>query len=206
MAEDKETGFKITDRRKFNPDGTPRDAEAEEVAGGDDSPQSVKAHAIEDAPESEGDSTVGIDPTGEAPSSNVVSFESAKKKDRIEPPAPVDPHPDIDLGTEETVAPEVGAAEQAYNEARGPQSHRMPEASFLGLVNMLAVEAAMALGLIRTPEGAPPVDLEAARHLIDLLGMLQQKTRGNLTAEEDNMLENVLADLRVQFVAMSSRR
>ena len=39
-----------------------------------------------------------------------------------------------------------------------------------------------------------------------MLGMLQSKTRGNLTGEEDNLLENILADLRMQFVAISKRR
>lgn len=72
---------------------------------------------------------------------------------------------------------------------------------------MLAVEAAMHLGLIQNPgEEAPPADLEAARHLVDMLAMLQTKTRGNLTAEEDNLLENILADLRMQFVAISKGR
>jgi hypothetical protein len=72
---------------------------------------------------------------------------------------------------------------------------------------MLAVEAAMHLGLIQSPgEEAPPPDFEAARHLIDMLGMLQAKTRGNLTGEEDSLLENILADLRMQFVAISKRR
>ena len=72
---------------------------------------------------------------------------------------------------------------------------------------MLAVEAAMHLGLIQSPgEEAPPADLEAARHLIDMLGMLQSKTRGNLTGEEVHLLENILADLRMQFVAISKRR
>ena len=65
----------------------------------------------------------------------------------------------------------------------------------------------MHLGLIETPgEEPPPPDLEAARHLIDTLGMLQAKTRGNLTADEDRLLDNILADLRMQFVAISRGR
>ena len=39
-----------------------------------------------------------------------------------------------------------------------------------------------------------------------MLGMLQSKTRGNLTGEEENLIENILADLRMQFVAISKRR
>ena len=103
--------------------------------------------------------------------------------------------------------PVADQAEQAYNKARGPSSSQLPEASFLSLVNMLGVEAAMHLGLIQTPgEEQPPVDLESARHLIDMLGMLHTKTRGNLSPEEDSLLENALADLRMQFVAISRRR
>jgi hypothetical protein len=72
---------------------------------------------------------------------------------------------------------------------------------------MLGVEAAMHLGLIQTPGEEPlPVDTEAARHLLDMLGILQTKTRGNLTEEEDRLFENMLADLRMQFVAVSRRR
>ena len=202
MDEDKETTFKITDRRKFNIDGTPRDAEAE------DATTEVGQSPAEQPP---GDEVAGdvVDARGdEAASSNVVSFESAKKKERqeaepAESPAGADTPP---AEAETAPSAETSAAERAYNEARGPETGRMPEASFLGLVNMLAVEAAMSLGMIRTPEGAPPVDLEAGRHLIDLLGVLEQKTRGNLTPEEAGMLENVLADLRMQFVALSRRR
>ncbi len=72
---------------------------------------------------------------------------------------------------------------------------------------MLAVEAAMHLGLIENPMGGEtPIDIEAARHLLDLLGMLQEKTRGNLSAEEDRLLDNLLADLRMQYVVISKRQ
>jgi hypothetical protein len=72
---------------------------------------------------------------------------------------------------------------------------------------MLGVEAAMHLGLIEAGPGEDrTVDLDAARHVIDLLGILQEKTRGNLTPEENTLLDNMLADLRMQFVAASGRR
>ena len=68
-------------------------------------------------------------------------------------------------------------------------------------------EAAAHLGMAQTADGArTPVDLEAARHWIDLIGMLDEKTRGNLTAEEAGVLENVLAYLRMQFVGASRKR
>ena len=73
--------------------------------------------------------------------------------------------------------------------------------------HLLGVEAAMHLGVIRPPgDEPPPVDLESARHLIDMLGILQSKTSGNLTPEEDRFLDGVLADLRMSFVEISRGR
>jgi hypothetical protein len=72
---------------------------------------------------------------------------------------------------------------------------------------MLGVEAAMYLGLIESPgEHQIPVDLEAAKRMIELLAVLQEKTAGNLAQQEAAMLEAVLSDLRMQFVAMSRKR
>jgi hypothetical protein len=50
------------------------------------------------------------------------------------------------------------------------------------------------------------VNLDAAKHVIDLHGILQEKTRGNLAPEENTLLDNMLADLRMQFVSASGRR
>src|SRR5262249_8802373 len=71
---------------------------------------------------------------------------------------------------------------------RGAVEDQQPEAlaepSFVNLVNMLAMEAALHLGLIENPMGGGrSIDLESARHMIDMLGMLQRKTRGNLIPE-----------------------
>jgi len=190
MAEREDTSFKVTDRRKYNPDGSPRDSAGPE-------PEPAATEAEEQAPIRES-------------ANNVVSFPGETAKKRPEPPrqagaAASEPQGERPAPTADQAA--AGRAEQAYNQARGPQSQRLPEASFLGLANMLAVEAAMHLGLIQSPgEEPPPPDLDAARHLIDMLGVLQAKTRGNLTGEEDNLLESVLADLRMQFVAISNRR
>jgi hypothetical protein len=50
-----------------------------------------------------------------------------------------------------------------------------------------------------------PPDLRAARQMIDMLSMLREKTRGNLTPDEAASLERILTDLRMQFVSMSGR-
>jgi len=66
----------------------------------------------------------------------------------------------------------------------------------------LRMQAEMQLGLIHYGEekDRPEPDLEAARHAIDLLGVLQEKTKGNLTIEEQRLLENSLTELRFRYV------
>jgi len=191
MAEREDTGFKVTDRRKYNPDGSPRESADSETAP-------VEAEA---EPQSQ---------IRQSAANNVVSFPAEAAKKQPEPlprAAAVGNETNASAPASPAAPAAMGQAEEDYNQARGPQSSRLPEASFLSLANMLAVEAAMHLGLIQNPgEEAPPADLEAARHLIDMLGMLKSKTRGNLTGEEDNLLESILADLRMQFVAISKRR
>jgi hypothetical protein len=75
---------------------------------------------------------------------------------------------------------------------------------FIELVMMQAQQAAMFLGRLPGPEGQQPeVNLEFARMFIDQLEMLQEKTRGNLSNEETQVLNGVLADLRLAFVQAS---
>src|SRR3954447_14578167 len=75
-------------------------------------------------------------------------------------------------------------------------------ASFLSLVMSLASNAAASLGMMPHPvTGETGVDLKTAKHWIDVLGMLEQKTHGNLEPQEDQVLEGLLADLRMQYVS-----
>jgi len=65
----------------------------------------------------------------------------------------------------------------------------------------LASSALIALGRMPAPDGQPhPLDLESARHLIDVLGMLETKTRGNLDEAEGKLLASLIYDLRVAYV------
>jgi hypothetical protein len=85
-------------------------------------------------------------------------------------------------------------------EAQG--SAPLPPPSFSLLVLSLRTQAEVQLGLFHFGEDKerPEPDLEAARHSIDLLGILQEKTRGNLTLEEQRLLENSLTELRFRYV------
>jgi hypothetical protein len=65
----------------------------------------------------------------------------------------------------------------------------------------LASSAMISLRQMPAPEGVDqPLDLETARHLIDVLGMLEQKTKGNLEEAEQKLLQSLIYDLRVAFV------
>jgi hypothetical protein len=78
---------------------------------------------------------------------------------------------------------------------------------FIEFVMMQAQNAALFLGQIPNPQtGQAEVNLEVARMFIDQLGMIQEKTRGNLTSEESTVLRNALASLQMAFVEASQVR
>lgn len=78
-------------------------------------------------------------------------------------------------------------------------------ASFLSLIMSLASNAAASLGMMPHPvSGESGVDLVTAKHWIDVLGMLEQKTSGNLSAPETQVIEGLLADLRMQYVSLQN--
>jgi len=86
-------------------------------------------------------------------------------------------------------------------EGKGASSLGVPR--FLDLVQSLQMGAMVGLGLLQGPDGQrPPVDLPAAKDAIDLLGILQEKTKGNLTKEEEEVLREGLYHLRMGYMAM----
>ena len=82
------------------------------------------------------------------------------------------------------------------------QEYPLPPASFEFLIISLKTQAEMHLGLIHFGEekDRPEPDFRLARHNIDLLAVLQEKTHGNTTVEEQRLIENSLTDLRFRFV------
>jgi len=158
MQEEQPT-FKVTDRRLFNADGSPRDLPPEEKP----------EPAATAAPEPEA--------AASAPEATPV--------------------PEVSAST----APEPAASEEEFTEedladARDP-------ASFVSFLMLLAQNAASALGMVEHPvTHQRDVDIESGKHWIDILGMLQKKTQGNLTPQEQRMLEGLLGDLRMQYVSL----
>ncbi|HTN74483.1 MAG TPA: DUF1844 domain-containing protein [Pirellulaceae bacterium] len=85
-------------------------------------------------------------------------------------------------------------------------NEQIPPASFANLVSLLATQAMAALGQMPTSAGGTPtVQLPLAKHFVDTLELLQAKTKGNLSEMEASMLENMLFELRMVYVAVQKK-
>ena len=101
----------------------------------------------------------------------------------------------------DAAAPDAGTPDAAA----GGNLPNLPPASFQFLVSMLFTQAMSFLGQIPDPEsGQTRVDKAMARHTIDTLDVLTEKTRGNLTEDEDQMLREALHALRLAYVSVKS--
>ena len=167
MSNDQPT-YKVTDRRPFNPDGTPRDLPPEERP--EPKPEPVTATAEPTAGAAETGAEAEIEATYEAKA----------------PPSPEETPSEL----------EEEFTEEELAEARDP-------AGFLSFIMSIASNAASALGMMEHPvTHQREVDVELGKHWIDVLGMLQKKTANNLTSKEQQMLEGLLSDLRLQYVSL----
>jgi hypothetical protein len=79
----------------------------------------------------------------------------------------------------------------------------MPQASFGTLVSSIATQVLYYLGDIGQSEG--PVNLDMAKYQLDTLGILEDKTKGNLTDEEQKLLDTALYEARSRFVGVASQ-
>jgi uncharacterized protein DUF1844 len=158
MDEDQPT-FKVTDRRLFNADGSPRDLPPEEKP----EPKAVP----------------GPEPAVAAAEPAIAETAAATEAETFPEPEPEEEFSAEDLA-----------------DARDP-------ASFMSFVMSIASNAASALGMMEHPvTHQREVDIDVGKHWIDVLGMMEKKTAGNLTPQEKRMLEGLLADLRMQYVSL----
>lgn len=106
-------------------------------------------------------------------------------------------------------APEPARAETAPHaddgaHAHGDEPHH--EINFTTFVMGLTTQALMHLGEIADPQHPQAPDLGAAKQMIDLLGILRDKTKGNLDSAEEQLLATMLYDLRMRYVEVSRQR
>src|SRR5688500_16728587 len=161
MQEDQPT-YKVTDRRLFNADGTPRDLPPEEKPEPKVAAETAAAPAPAREPQPQAQTEVPTSASETAPES------------------------------------EEEFSEEDLADARDP-------ASFVSFLMSIASNAASALGMMEHPvTHEREVDVELGKHWIDVLGMLEKKTKGNLTPQEKRMLEGLLSDLRMQYVSLAN--
>ena len=91
-------------------------------------------------------------------------------------------------------------APEEKQEKQKPEIH-MPEINFATFIFSLNTSALMHLGVLEDPASGKKVkNLAMGKQTIDILSMMEEKTKGNLTTEEENMLKNILYDLRIIYV------
>ena len=183
MAEKrKESEFKVSDRRLFTPEG--------DLRASDEITAEVEAAA---SPETERASSVAS-PAG----------------DTIPPRPGAAPDPGI---PEPPTASEQKAQHDAYQQSSRDMDRRVElsghsakelEVTFERFMASLYMTAMVQLGLMHEQGGQPGVDLIGARQTIDTLGMIAEKTKGNLTPKEQGFLQNCLYELRMAYVEVTN--
>lgn len=122
----------------------------------------------------------------------IFSSENLDDEEKAEKKAPAQEEKKEAKSKEESVKPDTEAEEPPF---------QLPEINFATFVASLNASALLQLGAIEDPTGGTKnKNLPMAKQTIDILSMLQEKTAGNLSAEEDNLLKNVLYDLRLMYV------
>jgi hypothetical protein len=182
-----ESEFKVSDKRLFNSDGELRDS-AEEQA------PSATATATATAPPAASPSTA---PVSTIPEAGPTPVAPASESDIPEPPT----------------ASEQQAQHDAYKQSSRDLDTRVElsghsakelQMSFERFMASLYMTAMMQLGLMHEQGGQPGVDLIGARQTIDTLGMIAEKTKGNLTSKEQGFLQNCLYELRMAYVEVTN--
>lgn len=114
----------------------------------------------------------------------------------------------------EDVADSAGETVEAAKPNDAPTAHPsethqepLPEINFSTFVISLSTQALMHLGEIADPiSGKVAADVPVAKQMIDILGMLKEKTAGNLNASEERLMQDILFDLRMKYVEAVKKR
>jgi Domain of unknown function (DUF1844) len=177
MSEENSSGFKVMDRRLFNADGSLRDDAVIEEAP---------------APEPIAPPLPPVPPRPTAPQFSAADITGAARPAAPPPPPPMAPPP-----------PQPMAQPMGQQDIGAEPEQTM----FTEFLMRVASEAFIYLGLVAHPmTGQPQVDMEAAKETIEMLLMLQHKTQGNLTPGEARFYEDLMADLKMQYVSMMQQR
>jgi hypothetical protein len=174
MAERKQDAFTVTDRRLFTVDGEPRQETREE--------EKVAPEAVKPAAKTE----------------QMPAPETAAKAEEM--PAP----PTSAEQQEQADAYRKSTKDMDRKVELSGQSSKDLEMTFERFLASLYMSAMLQLGLMHEEGGQPRVDLLGARQTVDTISLLAEKTKGNLTAGEQNFLHNALYELRMAYVEVTN--
>jgi hypothetical protein len=191
--------FKVSDRRLFTSEGELRDADAEQASA---STASSAATAVATAPPpvSTAPEATATAPAAVAASSSaetIATSGAAPESDVPEPPS------DSEQREQHDAYKKSSRDLDTRVELSGHSAQEL-QMSFERFMASLYMTAMMQLGLMQEQGGQPGVDIIGARQTIDTLGMIADKTKGNLTAKEQGFLQNCLYELRMAYVEVTN--
>jgi len=192
--------FVVNDRRKFTSEGElrPDAAPSEPKPVRNDSPVESSAGPATEA----GPRLVHTETPG-GPSStggSTAGQGGVTSADEAQAPPPLTAEQSQQASTAYTATVDrLDTAIRASNPAMGP----IPEMTFERLVQSIYMQTLMQLGMAGEPESTPQVDLLGARSSIDMLGIIEQKTKGNLSESETKLIEAALFEMRMGFLEIT---
>jgi Domain of unknown function (DUF1844) len=182
-----ESEFKVSDRRQFTFDGELRSDSAEEQAP----PTAPTAAAAAPAP------AAAAPPVATIPEAPPSAAAPPRETDIPEPPS------DSEQKAQHDAYKQSSRDLDTRVELSGHSAKEL-EMSFERFMASLYMTAMMQLGLMHEEGGQPGVDVIGARQTIDTLGMIAEKTKGNLTPKEQGFLQNCLYELRMAYVEVTN--
>jgi hypothetical protein len=195
---EKKPEFTVTDRRLFSSEGELR-------------PDVVEAE--ERREEREQEKREFQQRANEERSANRTAATAQAVQDPAEEPAPHGDYPAPPTTDEQRASAEAYKKSTSHIDKeirkeldKHGQGHRAQdfEMNFEKFIASLYMSALMQLGMAAPEGGQPQVDLMGARQTIDIIGLLQEKTKGNLTSKEETMLQNVLYELRMAYLEVTN--
>jgi hypothetical protein len=180
------TPFVINDRRKFTAEGELRP----DVPHTEPEREESKQPAAEDQPEAK--SPIPFPSPAEA---SAAEADALPDEDHLPPPPTAEQSEAVNRAYTATVD-RLDTAVRATN----PGMERMPEMDFDRLIQSLYMQALMQLGGATEPGQPARVDILGARQTIDMLTVIAEKTKGNLTDGEDKLTQSALFELRMAFL------
>ena len=182
MSEKKQESFTVTDRRLFTSDGELRREVSEEEVSTPTNPPRRRPRS--------------------PPSQPSLRRRITSASPELDPSVP--PPPTAAEQKEQADAYHKSAKElDARVELSGHSAKEM-EMTFERFMASLYMTAMLQLGLMQEERGQPRIDLLGARQTVDTLGLLAEKTKGNLTPAEENFLQNCLYELRMAYVEVTN--